>query len=658
MTYGLIADFLKTVFIILLTFPLHAFQSTEELKMVLEREDEDICEKARAANILTTRFGDSNEDSTDVYLHLSRGFADDCPDKTQYCRYLINYGARHSTQWELDQTISFYDSLLNLSPVLDSDQLRAIIYTNLAREYGVLGLHEEAVQNNLMGLQLYEKIEDRMGVATTSYNLGVIYYNQNQYELALDKFIKGRKEFKILGNRDREAYCLNGVAAVYQNLDSLDKSLEYTKELSLLADEINNAVMKGAALTSLGAIYGEQKSYELARQSYIEAIPFIRQYGNNVMVATCYCNLAGAESFLKEFEVAKRHLDTAYAQLNAEESLVVKDICLFIKGVVYEEMGLYEEAASAYAEYIEFQDSVLLKENKLVIAELEEKYENQKKEAEIAEQKIEIRSKTYTRNMLVGGLSLSLLLGSTFIWNLVVRNKKNRKIASQQQALSSQMIASLEQEKRLLSLSSVLEGQENERIRIAKDLHDGLGGLLTSAKIHLDKVQEHLNEVKNLDIYSKASSIIDKAHDEVRRISHNLMPGDLRAGGLPVAIRQLVHELKTIHSVDADLEMVGFNEERLPQQVEFSTYRIIQELINNIVKYADANHVFVQLSRFENEMQVVVEDDGVGFDMDKALEKSGLGIRSIIMRVEQMKGSIDIDSTPGKGTSVTINIPL
>ena len=208
-------------------------------------------------------------------------------------------------------------------------------------------------------------------------------------------------------------------------------------------------------------------------------------------------------------------------------------------------------------------------------------------------------------------------------------------------------------------MSSLLEGQENERIRIAKDLHDGLGGLLTTVKAHFGKIQSEIEKVENIDIYNTANLMIDKAHDEVRRISHGLMPADLRAGGLPVAVRQLVHELKTVHEMATDFELVGFNGSRLDEKVELASYRIIQELINNLLKYAEAEKVFIQLSKFENEIQIIVEDDGVGFDYEAELKSGkGMGLKSIMSRVTQLNGEMDAVTGKSKGTSVTVNIPL
>jgi len=223
--------------------------------------------------------------------------------------------------------------------------------------------------------------------------------------------------------------------------------------------------------------------------------------------------------------------------------------------------------------------------------------------------------------------------------------------------IKDQKISELEKEKKILSLSAMLEGQEAERIRIAKDLHDGLGSLLATVKAHFGKVQDEIKKLENLKIYERATSMIDEACDEVRRISHNLMPGVLRASGLAAAVNQIVNALENTYGLIVDYEVAGL-EERLNESEELFIYRIIQELCNNIVKHAQAKNILIQMIASRNNIQIVVEDDGKGFDMNTISQKSGIGIRSLRSRVDYLKGTLDFNTAVSKGTSVTINIPI
>ena len=192
---------------------------------------------------------------------------------------------------------------------------------------------------------------------------------------------------------------------------------------------------------------------------------------------------------------------------------------------------------------------------------------------------------------------------------LLMRNKlRQSKILRQQENLiQTQQIEQLEKEKKILSMNAMIEGQEAERSRIAKDLHDGLGGLLSTVKAHFSNIQSEIQKIEKINVYNRANELVDEACDEVRRISHNLMPGALRLEGLKTAVEHLGQEMSVAHSFTVRVETIGM-ENRMEESKEIFVYRIIQEALNNIIKHADATDVLVQLSETESEYHFIVED--------------------------------------------------
>jgi len=203
-------------------------------------------------------------------------------------------------------------------------------------------------------------------------------------------------------------------------------------------------------------------------------------------------------------------------------------------------------------------------------------------------------------------------------------------------------------------MNAMMEGQEAERTRIAKDLHDGLGGLLSTVKAHFGNIQSEIKKIESLQVYNRAQEMMDEACEEVRRISHNLMPGALRLEGLKTAIEQLGKELSEAHTFEVKVEAINFNS-RMQETQEVFIFRIIQETLNNIVKHANAKNVLIQISETDDEYHFIIEDDGKGFDPIQI--KSGLGLKSIQSRVDFLKGNLDIDTRPGIGTTVSFHIP-
>ena len=234
------------------------------------------------------------------------------------------------------------------------------------------------------------------------------------------------------------------------------------------------------------------------------------------------------------------------------------------------------------------------------------------------------------------------------------RLKDQKTIASQKEAIQHQEIRELQQENKLLALNSMIEGQEAERLRIAKDLHDSLGGLLSTVKAHFGTIQKEIEQLEKLNITEKTNELIDEACIEVRRISHNMMPHALSISGLEGALEDMTESLNE-EGYQTTLEISGLSEKIKPTK-EVMIYRLLQEVISNIRKHAEAKSILIQVLGHQKELNIIIEDDGKGFNYEKALEKGGLGLKSINSRVQFLDGTIHWDSQIGQGTTITINI--
>ena len=219
------------------------------------------------------------------------------------------------------------------------------------------------------------------------------------------------------------------------------------------------------------------------------------------------------------------------------------------------------------------------------------------------------------------------------------------------------LLNAAKQEQQIISMRSMLEGQEKERARIARDLHDGLGNLLSTLKANVGSLKINFDSNKTAQIYTKASEMIDEACTEVRKIAHEMMPQALEKLGLKKALADLVLKMDSTHDFEASLQVYG-KEQILDDSTNVMLYRIVQELLNNIVKYAEAKEVIVQITYSEDWLNLTVEDDGKGFEPDKIAPNKGMGLKSIAFRTQYIGGEYEIDSRPNMGTLVSINVPL
>jgi len=313
--------------------------------------------------------------------------------------------------------------------------------------------------------------------------------------------------------------------------------------------------------------------------------------------------------------------------------------------------------ALSYAElYKTYADSATNQETQNATLSLESKYQSQKKEREIAALTIantqkELEVVKRNRLLVIGGVVAS---ASLIIIGLFYRNSRQKQLlAEREKVLQQEQIKFLERQQQVVSLQSMINGQESERTRIAKDLHDGLGGLFSTVKMYFSTLQHDTPALKENDLFKKSYAIVDSASVEVRRIAHNMMPEVLMKLGLVNAIKDLCDNISAGKLLKVSLEVHGMSK-RLNATTEIMLFRIIQELLNNIIKHAQASDAIIQFIRENERLSVVVEDNGRGFQT-QADDQSHLGIAAIQSRVNYLNGKMSIDSQKNVGTTIMMD---
>jgi len=295
-----------------------------------------------------------------------------------------------------------------------------------------------------------------------------------------------------------------------------------------------------------------------------------------------------------------------------------------------------------------FNESLAQKE-----AALKVKYETEEKEIQIERlkadkelQQLSIRQKN-TLNYILIGSAFTLLIISL----LTFRNYK------QKQKIQEQRISELEKEKQLTATEAVLKGEEQERTRLAKDLHDGLGGMLSGIKYSLNTMKGNLIMTPdNSQAFERSMDMLDSSIKEMRRVAHNMMPEALVKFGLDTALKDLCNDINQSGALQVNYLSIGMENAAIEQTTAITIYRIVQELINNTMKHAAAKTAVVQVTKTNNQLAVTVEDDGQGFDTSVLNQSKGIGWSNIQNRVDFLKGTLDVQSEKEKGTSVHIEL--
>lgn len=289
--------------------------------------------------------------------------------------------------------------------------------------------------------------------------------------------------------------------------------------------------------------------------------------------------------------------------------------------------------------------------------EINTKYETEKKEKEILQLnndnlKNEANSKR-NQNIAIG-LAGSLALGSIIAFLLFKNTKRKQLIAEKDKALETQKLATVLKEQELTTIDAMIEGQEKERQRIANDLHDDLGGLMATVKLHFNA----LKEKQTPELYTKTNDLIDEAYNKVRTVAHAKNSGVIAKQGLLKAINEMADKVSASNTLAIEVIDHGL-ENRLENSLELTIFRIVQELITNIIKHANATEATIHITNHDDSLNIMVEDNGKGFNPSQITKTNkGMGISSIDKRIEHLNGTMTIESEAYKGTTVIIDLPL
>lgn len=345
-----------------------------------------------------------------------------------------------------------------------------------------------------------------------------------------------------------------------------------------------------------------------------------------------------------QYPLAEKYLSAARDHYEASEDPEEQQSYYEAMRELAYKTGNYKAAYDYGEKYQAISDSIVQSARAKEFAEREMRYETDKKETQIRLQQSQLEQHKLINYLLVGGLvALALILFLSY------RNYRNRRLLQQQR------IQELETEKQLSATQYLLKGQEDERNRLAKDLHDGLGGLLSGVKLQLGAMKGNLIlSEENGRSFNLALQKLDESISEMRRVAHNMMPEALLNLGLQQALQDYCDGLSEGQAFVIHREFHGLGE-RMAPSVEVVLYRIVQELLNNAVRHAGASRIVAQVIRQDNEISITIEDNGKGFNATALEQLRGAGLRNIQSRVNYLQGQLDIQSTPGKGTSIHID---
>ena len=568
------------------------------------------------------RFIDLNTDSAFLYASKAMAFALKGSSSKHISLSSESLGNCYVLKEDFGKATYFFVEALKIEEKRQDNRRIADLQNDLGRIYQLLENFKKSLQYYSKALYIYEKYKDTLNIAKTIRHIGSLYSSREfcetrtsqqkheDFTTALEYYVKSLDLSTLINNQASIIADYSSLGRIYNKLAQPQKAIWYLTESLEYYQKNENWNEITEILYNLGRSYCQLKQYDQSAKYYLQCI----DEGN------------------------KRHL-TQGIQFVYEELAYTYDMA-----------GDYKNARDSYVKYMTIRDSIYNNKKSLQIFELETKYQSEKKEKEILSLNLKEKKQNQFISILVFILLTIILLGLYII--LKVRTK--RIIAEQTVEIKEQKIRELKREHQLISTQLVLEAEEIERKRIARDLHDGLGGLLSGVKLSFSNIKGNMIiPSKNVKSFDNALDMLDTSIKELRRVAHNMMPEGLVKFGLKDALADFCESLNASLSMKVKFQFFG-EFKRIEQKVEIGAYRIVQELMNNAVKHAEADELMVQMVQEPTRLCLIVQDNGKGFDTNAVKQGNGIGLSSVKTRIDALNGRIDIHSEIGKGNEFTI----
>jgi len=538
------------------------------------------------------------------------------------------------------KSINTYKKALSLNKKYK--RLEAYSENGLGNNYSKLENFEEAVTKFLKVLDMFESVKDTFMIIGTNFHLANDFRKLKDFESA-EKYYEKAIVFNNSKNKFLENFIYNNLSDLYNDMDKPELSLKNSEKALEYFEENNLTKYVPYPLFNRAVAYEKLDKNLLAEKNFLKAIEIHKDFNNNFELANSYNGLAELYlkigNYNKSINAAKKAIDYS----NKVSSIEFQISSHKTLSKAYEKNNDLSRSIYFFSKYDSLNNK-FYEANKLkTIKNLSEQYQSEKKEKELLKTRTEKAETELALNktkswiyVLIGSLALAILL----FFAISQRNKRKA-----QQQITAQ---------KELGFKAIIDAQEEERSKIARELHDGVVQQIGSVILKSRNLFSNKNLIEEKESKELLESL-ENSNQDLRNISHQMMPRALKELGIIAALNDLLGGSLAYLNINYNIEHFNI-EQRLPQKIEITIYRIAQELINNIIKHSKATEVSLQLFNTNNTVILIVEDNGVGFSTTKS--KKGIGLLNISSRLDMVKGNVNFEPSPKSGTLVTIKIPL
>lgn len=518
---------------------------------------------------------------------------------------------------------------------------------------------DRSIRNYLEAQKLFRRAGDSVNMYQVIADLGRLYCGSEYYLEAIDMFERVRSYAERNQDTLVQAQMLQQIGEIYIARNMIQEASDYFLRASRMNLLLQDTLLSNINRLTISALTGRKNIFSDQPDSIKLELTAFDSIRYKSFLPSIHLHVGMYNMHVKKYRLALYYFEEGIKL--AEDDVFVKRELLKKQAEAYESLNDYPSALAVMKYYNAFNDSLNYASQSKNILALLNRYKENEKASELIEMTrdrnssvLKSRIQTVVSYALVVGAVIILIVSFLIIRAYQERLNANQIITKQNEELTKRQITELESNLKIETMSSMLQGQEVERERIARDLHDSLGGLLSTVKLHFDAIQARNPDIINQKEYAKAYNLLDEACNEVRTISNNMQPGALMNMGIIPAINDLINRIESEETPHIEFIHYGALHD-LPTHFILHLYRIVQELLYNCIKHAQAKEILIQVIRNDEDIEITVEDDGKGYDPNAT--RKGMGTENIRARVNFLKGEISVHSEIGVGTTIMITIP-
>jgi signal transduction histidine kinase len=558
-------------------------------------------------------------DSAEFYYQMAGDLAEKIGFHKGYLEYTGHYTGFLYRQARYQDALKVAEKQLEVSQRTKDQTRTANAYNNMALQYQAMGNMQEAAKSLMKALDISLISRDQANQQKYYTNLGSLFIDLKDYKKAVHYAGKGHELAISLNDTFKIGRSLVNLMVAEILDEQLELAEKHAKEAILIGEKYQNNDLIMSAYCNLGDIYLRKKDYKTGLETLLKSLALLPDSPPDYQ-AYVYQGIANAYKHLGQYKEANQYFSKAITPGHDYLPRAEYSALLLSGSEIKEALGDYKEALNLRKQYEILNHSLLNESTQKTLHDLEIQYQTAEKELKLAQQQMEIERRN--KWIIYASILVAVLIGLLFLIQKMNRQKRK----------------TMETLHRSNLLEAQLAGEEEERSRTARELHDGVASVLSAAKLHLQP---------NTPIYS----LVDHALQEVRDISHNMAAEVVGSEGLSYAVREFCQRVS--HPL-LNIEYIQVGElPKMNKGDELLLYRSIQEAVTNIVKHAQASEALVQIASDGERLTVTIEDNGVGFDPDQ-LKKPGIGLKSLASRIHLLDGTYEVVSDPGKGTSIYI----